>query len=334
MSKAVKSIAAIALPIVGTIIAPGIGTALGSSLSAATTAAVGGAIGGGLSGAVSGGGIKGIAKGAALGGLGGYVGAGGFSGLGEAGSLASGVTKVGEIGGKIGSEALKTATQGASTAATAGSTAGSSIFSKLTQAIPGKLLDPGRLALGIGNQLVAGEQAEAAEEAARLQAEAAQRGIDIQQQNSQPYRELGENAVNQINTIQADKAGYIQNNELYQSLAKDAEQRLLANQAAKGKVGSGGTAAALQDQLLQIGNGLVNQEVGQLQSQASIGGNAATGSANQISNLQTQQGAAQAGGVIGAGNAQTSGYQNQINTLLALQGVNKTPEYQPIQFNI
>lgn len=83
MSKFLKKIAPIALPILGTMIAPGVGTALGSSLSTAALGGIGGALGGAAGGAVSGGGLKGAALGAALGGAGGYM-SGGGSILGEA----------------------------------------------------------------------------------------------------------------------------------------------------------------------------------------------------------------------------------------------------------
>jgi hypothetical protein len=319
MSKAVKKVARIALPVIGTIVAPGIGTALGSALSGASLAAIGGAVGGGLGGAIGGGGIKGALTGAALGGVGGYIGGGGL------GSVAG--TPLATTSGQA---ALQGPTAGTGIL---GSITRTGIGSSLARALPssgGSLFGGGLTSpLGIGNTLLSLNQADAAEEAAKLQAQSVDRAIQTQQQNTAPYRQLGEDAIGRINEIQNDRAGFIQNNELYQSLANDAEQRLLANQAAKGKVGSGGTAAALQEQLLNIGNGLVNQEINQLQGQAGIGANAAVGAGNQISNLQVQQGNAQAAGQIGQANALSSGYQNQINTLLALQSLNKTPVYQP-----
>lgn len=90
--KAVKKIAKIALPIIGTLVAPGIGTALSSTLSSAALSGIGGALGGAASGALSGGGLGGILKGAALGGLGGYGYGGGFDGiLGSAQSALGGI---------------------------------------------------------------------------------------------------------------------------------------------------------------------------------------------------------------------------------------------------
>ena len=81
MSKSVKQVAAIALPIGLSLVAPGIGTALGSTLGAATLAGIGGAVGGGIGGAITGGGVTGALKGAAIGGVGGYLSGGGATEL-------------------------------------------------------------------------------------------------------------------------------------------------------------------------------------------------------------------------------------------------------------
>lgn len=293
MSKAIKTVASIALPIAGAYFGGPIG------------GAIGGAIGGGISGGL---------KGAVLGGITGYASAGATNSLigtaahtlpaGISGPVTSGSGILGAVTGG-GLRALgNTVTQAASGLATGAGAANTALT-------------------GIGNQLMSQSQADDAKKAAALQG----KSIDQAIQTQQPYTELGQNAVNQINTIQADPGGYVQNNPFYKSLADDAARRLTANQAAKGKVGSGGTASALQDQLLQLGNGLVSQQIGTLQQQAGIGQN----SANNVSNLQTSKGDVNASGVIGSGNAMTTGYQNQINTLLALQNLNKTPTYGPTQ---
>ena len=89
MSKTVKKIASVALPVIGSIIAPGIGTALGSALGAGATfaPAVGGAVLGGAGGLIRGGGLKGALLGAAGGGLAGGAGSvAGAAGLGATGT--------------------------------------------------------------------------------------------------------------------------------------------------------------------------------------------------------------------------------------------------------
>ena len=100
MSKSIKKIASVALPIAGTFLAPGIGTALGSTLSSAALSGIGGALGGGLGGAVSGGGLKGALLGAGLGGAGGYISGGGS------------VPGLGSIGGKLGAGGMGPPTPG------------------------------------------------------------------------------------------------------------------------------------------------------------------------------------------------------------------------------
>jgi hypothetical protein len=162
---------------------------------------------------------------------------------------------------------------------------------------------------------------DAAKEAARIQAGAVDKAIATQA----PYSELGTSALRQIQQIQQDPAAYIQNNGFYKGLADDAQQRLLANQATQGKLGSGGTASALQQALLNLGNGLVDQKINQLQTQVNTG----QVSAGTTSNLITDKGAAQAAGTVGSSNALQTGYQNQINTILALQNLSRAPSYQP-----
>lgn len=292
MSGMLKQIASIALPIVG--------TALGGPIGGA----IGGAIGGGLSGGL---------PGAAFGALGGYAGGG-------------------ALGGIVGESAGATLAQTTGNALLQGPTMGSGIMgavsggglralgSGISGAIGGAT-SPLSMVADIGNQLMTMGQANTAEEAAKLQSQSIDRAVAQQQ----PYTEAGQKALTQINTINADPSGYIKNNPMYSSLAEDAQRRLFANEAAKGKVGSGGTAAALQDRLLQIGNGLVQQQIGNLQNTANMGQSAT----NNVSNLTTAQGDVNAAGKVGATNAYSTGYQNQLNTLLAMQNLGKTPSYSP-----
>ncbi len=311
MSKAIKSVAKIALPIAAAYFAPGIGAALG--FTGTTAAAVGGAVGGGVGGAISGGGVKGILKGAALGGVGGYLGNGG------AGELFGG-TQVGDL---LGIE--NPATAGYNATGLPSNNIPTGAGAPVGTAATGGARSIGSLgnALTVGNALTTANSYNAADEAAKIQSEAVDKAASVQA----PYNALGTNAAAQIQQIQSDPGAYVQNNPFYKSLADDAEQRLLANQAAKGKLASGGTQDALQTSLLNLGNGLVQQQVGTLQNQVNSGQSAA----NTTSGLLTSQGAVQAGGVAGQAQALSTGYQNQISTLLALQNLNKAPSYQPTQ---
>jgi len=316
MSKAVKSVASIALPIAAVYFGgPLAASAFG--VGSAAGGAIAGGIGGAVGGAIKGGGVGSIVKGAAMGAAGGYLSSGGASEL-------LGGTKVGDALGL-------TAPQTVSATSSAGENA---LLTRATQAANAPI---GAAATGGGirslgnvgtilsgaNALATVNSADAATEAAKIQAQAVDKAATVQA----PYNKLGTDAAAQIQQIQADPGAYVQNNPFYKSLADDAQQRLLANQAAKGKVASGGTADALQTSLLNLGNGLVQQQVGTLQNQVNSGQTAAT----NVSNLTTSGGDAKASGVIGSSNAMQSGYQNQINTLLALQNLNRAPSYAPTQ---
>lgn len=307
MSKTVKTLVKIALPIAA-------GLALGPAGLGLTSAAVGGAIGGAVSGAIGGGGVKGAALGALTGyASSGVIGTPAGTTLAQAtgNSALQGPTYGTGIGGLITGGGTRALT---STMAQAGGAIG--------RGGAGAVVDPLQYLSTVGNQLMAEDNAKVAKKAANTMSDSVDKAITAQA----PYTQLGQNAANQITQIQADPAGYIQNNPLYTSLAADAERRLTAIQAAKGKLGSGGTASALQEQLLGLGTGIVNNQLSNLQSQVNTGANAAS----RVGDMLSNQGEIQAAGQLGANNAMVSGYQNQLNTLLALQQANRVKQYSPV----
>ncbi len=112
-------------------------------------------------------------------------------------------------------------------------------------------------------------------------------------------------------------------------MANDAKNKLFANAAAKGKLGTGGTAEALQNSLLLLGDSLLNSQTTRGQNLANLGANTA-GSLNSVNNsgiqnltgLTTDVGNAQAAGTIGGYNATTGAINNGLNTAAKLYGVN------------
>lgn len=154
-----------------------------------------------------------------------------------------------------------------------------------------------------------------------------------------PFEEFGTSFIPRAQRLFDDPSSAILNNPLFTSLADDAERRLFANQAARGKLGSGGTAEALQNALLRTGQGLISQERADVLNAIGLGQNAAarTGAnaissaansaniASNIGNLQTQIGNARAAGQIGQANALTGGLNN-VASILALSGAfNQNP---------
>lgn len=119
-----------------------------------------------------------------------------------------------------------------------------------------------------------------------------------------PWQEAGKNALAGLAKLVNDpqeQAGFIRNNPFYDAMANDATDKLFANAAARGKIGSGGTAEALQNSLMLMGQDLLDRQINARQNLSNIGlsaagqaGSFSTGAANNLSNLITNQGNANA----------------------------------------
>lgn len=172
--------------------------------------------------------------------------------------------------------------------------------------------------------------AKAAKKASKAQAKAAADAIAFQRESRdlaradlQPFRDAGQAQLGGLSSLISDpnaQLNFVQNNPFFNALADDAQSRLFSNQAARGKVGSGGTAQALQNSLLLLGQDLLNNNINQRFNLATMGQNAAAGqgtatmqAGNTISDLFTQQGNAIAAGHVGAANANTQGIQSLMN---------------------
>jgi hypothetical protein len=116
---------------------------------------------------------------------------------------------------------------------------------------------------------------------------------------------------------------FITNNPFFESLANESERRIFGNQAARGKVGSGETAAGLQTQLLLLGNDLLDGAINRKASLAAMGldaaqfvGQAESARANNVSNIEAKMGMslAELAATMGTNEANVI---NQASTALA-----------------
>lgn len=188
------------------------------------------------------------------------------------------------------------------------------------------------------------DAAEASEDAAATQARSAEKAIEFQREALEtirgdlaPFRELGTEAISAegpgpslVDLVRDPRAQreFVEESPFFKSLADQAQRRIFSNQAARGKVGSGGTAEALQNSLLLLGSDLVSQNVGQRLNLASVGESAAaqtgvqTGQAGRtISDLITQQGNVLGAGQVGAANARQQATSTGLNTIIGLGGL-------------
>ena len=201
----------------------------------------------------------------------------------------------------------------------------------------GDVFDPFKVVESVSGQGAAKATKDAARVQAAAGAEAAAKAEGAQlrlEENLQPFSQFGvsqgigalPNLFNQQSAAINDPSASVLNNPFFQALAGQQEQRLLASQAARGKVGSGETGDDLQRNLLLLGNQFAQQDIGNIQTQignqfnaAAIGQNAAaqTGvaginTANTVGGILGNVGNVNAASIVGQQKAQAQGINNII----------------------
>lgn len=191
----------------------------------------------------------------------------------------------------------------------------------------------------IGDILGTNDQAEAATDAASIQAQASEAGIAEQRRQFDKIVELmapfvtagtgalsGQQALAGLSGTAAQKSAIsaIESSPQMRALVQQGENAILQNASATGGLRGGNTQAALAKFRPNILNALIEQQYGRLGGltslgQASAAGQAAAGqqTGTNIANLLAQQAAAKAGGVIAAGNQQA----NTMGSLLNIGGL-------------
>jgi len=177
-----------------------------------------------------------------------------------------------------------------------------------------------------GSQLVGGMmQADAASEAAGIQAGAAGEGIaeqrrqfDALQALLKPYTEAGLPALQQQQALlglqgpEAERAAIerIQGSETFQALTQQGEEALLQRASATGGLRGGNIQAALAQFRPALLSQAIEQQYGRLGGMTQLGQRSAAGvgaagmeSGTNVANLLAQQGAARAGGELGEAKA-------------------------------
>lgn len=177
-----------------------------------------------------------------------------------------------------------------------------------------------------GSIYSANKSAKASKNAADAQSDASAAGVAEQRRQYDemvkllsPYNKAGTGALSQQQLLLGLKGAdaqrtaikAIENSPYFQATAKQGENAILQNASATGGLRGGNTQGALAQFRPGLLNQLVQQQYQNLGGLTSLGqnsaaqtGNAGMQTANNIGNLLSQGGAAQAGGIIGAQNAQ------------------------------
>lgn len=198
----------------------------------------------------------------------------------------------------------------------------------------GKIVEVGSLGLIDGDFITGQGAADAATQAAAMQARSADKAIDLQRESRDlaredlaPFRQFGADQINPLMQLlnPQGQADYLSANPLFERALESVNNATLSNQAARGKLGSGGTLQALTDNYMATAMPFINSQQNALfnavnmgQSSAAGQANTALNSANSISNLFGQKGDARAAGIVGAQGAEQAAFNNMLN--LGIQG--------------
>lgn len=194
-----------------------------------------------------------------------------------------------------------------------------------------------------GTQLLSShQQGKAAKSAAGAQMEAAGLGIaeerrqfDALQELLKPYVQAGTPALAAQQTLaglngagdQRKAIADLARSPEFAAMTRQGEQAMLQNASATGGLRGGNLQGALAQFRPQMLSSLIDQQYSRLGGLTTLGQNAAAGvgsagmqSGNAVSSLLQQQGAAQAGGILGRANAQANMLNLPMNILGAQIG--------------
>lgn len=176
----------------------------------------------------------------------------------------------------------------------------------------------------LGQQKASQVQADAANQAAQLQAQQYQQT----RADLAPYRDQGATALNAANAIAGNRGAgeqqaqidAIQNGSIFKGMADQANRSILQAQSATGGLRTGTTQDILSQYTPALLNQLINQQFSRQMGLAGIGESAASGTANaganyanQAGNALQQQAAAQAGGILAGSNTMSNMIQGLGN---------------------
>lgn len=195
-------------------------------------------------------------------------------------------------------------------------------------------------AAGIGSSIIAGKSskkaANAQQESAALAVEEQKRQFDKLQELLKPFVDSGSKSLTSqqdligVNGSDAQKAAIdnIKSSYQYDELNRQGQDAILQNASATGGLRGGNVQGALAQFSPALLNSMIEGQYNKFSGLTTMGANAAAGvgnagmqSANSISDLLQQSGAAKAGGYLAQGNAMQSGLNSIVQGLGVYRGL-------------
>ena len=186
-------------------------------------------------------------------------------------------------------------------------------------------IDEGPQGSGIASGFFGLTGAQAAASGSMAQTEASRQAIELLRGNLSPFVDLGAQAAGNLQNLVTPQgqAEFLNQSPVFANLSDQASKDIFASQAAKGKLGSGGTAEAVQSSIFQLGNQLIDQQINRQLPLVNIGQSSAARQGAGSVDLLTGLGNAQAAGFVGAQNALSQGGENAIQLATAIaSGIN------------
>lgn len=194
----------------------------------------------------------------------------------------------------------------------------------------GKKIGGGFLWETVDDKLLGGDARDAARRAAELQAGSATDAIgfqretrDLAREDLQPFRQFGADQINPLLEMLTPQgqADFVNTNPLFEAALDSVNRATMNAQAARGKLGSGGTLQALQNNFLSTAMPFIGQQQNALFNAVNLGQSSASGQANTalntgnfIADTMLQRGNALAAGRVGAQAAR----QEALNNLMSM----------------
>lgn len=180
-----------------------------------------------------------------------------------------------------------------------------------------------------GGDVTGSNAAKASKQASQTQSQALDRGIELQRETRDlarddlaPFRQFGADQINPLLELlnPQGQADYLNANPLFQASLDSVNSATLNNRAARGKLGSGGTLAALQGNFNSTALPFLANQQNALFNGVNLGQSSAAGQANtalstgsNIANMLGQQGDVNAAGIVGSQGSQQAAFNNLLN---------------------
>lgn len=168
--------------------------------------------------------------------------------------------------------------------------------------------------MGFVDRITGKSAANAAKESAQVQADFSEQASGL----LDPFQRLGQQGLDQASFLTDPNAqfDFLQSNPLFQLGLDNANEQTLKAAASRGRLSAGDTLQQLTANSFLQAAPLIADQKNSIGDLLNIGQNIAS---NQ-GNLLTGQGAALAGGIVGAANARSAGAQNILGLGLSALG--------------